>query len=106
MITPDTDILTTDFIYRSERNATKTNDAGRVPKLESYGFLSLDFLNVGKGTVTYNSEGRIATYVDTRSSTTYTFTWSGAFLNSVTDGTNTWTLTWADDRITSITSTL
>ena len=55
MITPDTDILTTDFIYRSERNATKTNDAGRVPKLESYGFLSLDFLNVGKGTVTYNS---------------------------------------------------
>lgn len=98
----------TDFIAQSERAATKTDDAYRVPKLEEHGFLSELFINAGKATVTYNQNGQIATYVDTRSTpnVTYTFSYSGDFLTSVTDGTNTWTITWSDDKITSITATI
>lgn len=97
-----------DFINKSERDATKTNDAGRVPKLEASGFLSEQFLNKGKASITYNQDGKIATFVDTRSSpnVTYTLTWTGDFLTSFTDGTTTWTITWVDDKITSITSTI
>jgi len=43
-ITAGQDIVTTDFINESERDATPANDAGRVPKLDADGSLSLDFL--------------------------------------------------------------
>jgi len=43
-ITAGNDILASDFINESERNATKTNDVGRVPKLESDGYLQPSFI--------------------------------------------------------------
>lgn len=106
-ITADTDILASDFISIAERNATKTNDVGRVPKLESNGFIDKKFINEFIGTITYNDAGDIETMVDTRSNPdiTYTFNYTGDFLTSITDGTNTWTITWSDDRISSITQT-
>lgn len=42
-ITAGQDILASDFIYASERNATKSNDVGRVPKLEADGYLDPEF---------------------------------------------------------------
>lgn len=57
-------------------------------------------------TFTYDSEGRIATIVDTLNTPNITYTLSYDVddnLTSVTDGTNTWTVTRADDgTITSI----
>ncbi len=51
-ITADSTIRADDFIEESERNATKTNDSDRAPKLESDGFLHNDFL---RGKRTYDS---------------------------------------------------
>lgn len=99
-------ITSTDFINVAERDATPANDAGRVPKLESNGFLSKYFLNEFDGTITYNEAGDVATMVDTRSNPdiTYTFNYAeiGGQLNTITDGTRTWTITWSDDKIISV----
>lgn len=43
-IQADSTILETDFIQKADRNATKSNDAGRVPQLESDGYLDPEFL--------------------------------------------------------------
>jgi len=43
-ITAGQDIVTTDFINESERDATPANDAGRVPQLESDGYLHRNFI--------------------------------------------------------------
>ena len=100
-------VTASDFITKGSRNATKALDTGRVPRLESNGFLSLEFLNQFDGTITYNEMGDIATMVDTRSNPdiTYTFNYTGEVLTSITDGTNTWTITWSDEKITSIIQT-
>jgi hypothetical protein len=107
MIAPDQDILANDFIYKSERQATKADDEGRVPKLEENGYLAHAFLNFPIGDVTYNENGDMATFVDTRSTPniTYTVTYAGDLPTSITDGTTTWTITWSDDRIISISQT-
>lgn len=43
-IVADQDILASDFINKSERDATKANDDGRVPKLEDDGYLHEEFV--------------------------------------------------------------
>lgn len=48
-ITAGEDILAADFIDESARNATPSNDSGRVPKLESSGFLARNWLSNGDG---------------------------------------------------------
>ncbi len=64
---------------------------------------------LSKCTITYDSEGRIATIVDTLNSPniTYTLTYDvDDNLTSVTDATNTWTITRAEDgTISSINQT-
>ena len=50
-ITAGQDIVTTDFINESERDATPANDAGRVPKLEADGFLDPTFILGATGTI-------------------------------------------------------
>lgn len=107
MIAPDQDILASDFIKKSERQTTRSDDTGRVPKLEENGFLSPHFLNFPIGNVTYNENGDVATFVDTRTTPniTYTVSYSGDLPTSITDGTTTWTITWQDDRIISISQT-
>lgn len=97
------DIVASDFIYETNLNATPLNDKGKVPKLESNAHLSPAVLGHGPGTVTYNEAGQVATFVATGTpDVTYTFTYNGDFLATVSDGSNTWTFTWTDDRITSI----
>jgi hypothetical protein len=59
-------------------------------------FALLDFAD-GNATFTYNTDGTIATVVDTDRSATYAFTWASGKLVSWTDGTNTWTLTYNTD---------
>ncbi|MDQ3158813.1 MAG: hypothetical protein M3P98_01590 [bacterium] len=56
-------------------------------------------------TVTYDSSDRVATIVDTLTSTTYTFTWStNDTLTTVANGTYTWTFAWdSNGRLTGIT---
>ena len=46
-------IVQGDFITESQRNATKANDTGRVPKLESDGHLNALFLKFTKALTTY-----------------------------------------------------
>lgn len=59
-------------------------------------------------TITYNGDGKIATIVDTDTTpdVTYTFTWNGDLLSSITDGTNTWTFGYdSQEQLTSVTRT-
>lgn len=98
------DIVASDFIYEADLNATPLNDKGKVAKLQSNAHISPAVLGTGPGTVTYNEAGQVATYVATGTpNVTYTYTYEGDFLATVSDGSNTWTVTWTDDRITSIT---
>ena len=59
-------------------------------------------------TITYDTEGQIATIVDndTTPATTYAFTWSNGLVASIADGTNTWAFTYnGDDQPTSVVRT-
>ena len=60
----------------------------------------------GSWTLTYNTDGTVATAVDVLTSTTYTFIYdSTGKLTSYTDGTTTWTLAYnTDDDLISITT--
>lgn len=63
----------------------------------------LNALASGSETITYNSNGTVATVVDVANGVTYTFTWKGTKLTSYTDGTNTFTLTYSGNKVTNIT---
>jgi hypothetical protein len=54
-ITAGQDAVASDFINNAQRNGTKANDAGRVPKLESDGYLHFDFLKDIKSKLTVNT---------------------------------------------------
>lgn len=102
-IADGSDIVASDFIYEAGLDATPNNDKGKVPKLESNAHISPAVLGTGPGSITYNEAGQVATYVATGTpNVTYTFTYLGDFLSTVSDGSNTWTFTWTDDQITSI----
>lgn len=97
------DIIASDFIYETNLSATPLDDKGKVAKLESNAHISPALLGVGPGSITYNEAGQVATYVATGTpNVTYTFTYLGDYLATVSDGSNTWTFTWTEDRITSI----
>jgi hypothetical protein len=83
-ITPGQQGDANDFITKAERNATKTNDSGKVPQLESDGYLDPDFIKqVGPIVRVYTtlptSVGSSTTQFDITnpSGTTFRYTYDG-----------------------------
>ena len=82
-INPDEDILATDFIIKSERAVTKSDDYGRVPQLESDGYFDPEFIRpttpVVKKYILTNVFGSSTSRFDITnpSGTTFRYTWDG-----------------------------